>query len=59
MAISMDQRVERATAMQYLPDSNRKASIAASPNVLGFERFADRHKQVDLARARRLQVEQR
>jgi len=38
----------RADQMRRLPEEKRMDAIAASPNVVGYERFADRNQQVAL-----------
>lgn len=45
--------LQRAKQMRELSDEVREAFIAASDNVIGFERVIERRKQVELARAYR------
>ena len=53
MAIDKATIEVRAQVMRWLTDEERAAAIAASPNVIGFDRFAAVAKQVELSHAYR------
>lgn len=56
MAAEKDDRVENTRKMRALTDDQRSDAIAASSNVIGFERFQEKAKQVALRDAYRRPV---
>ncbi len=53
MALSPLTIAARAKAMRTLSDDQREAAIAGADNVIGFDRFCQSAKQVQLSRAYR------
>lgn len=49
--IPMDTRLARTSAMKKLTQSDRAELIGAADNVIGFQRFQERSKQVEMSRA--------
>lgn len=48
-----DNRIEQNRRMRALSDTARAEAIAASPNVIGFERFTEKAQQVALSQGYR------